>query len=229
MNKGWLFIFVCAATVTVFAQEQKKSSLYNLFVKQADEFVVEPSWTIPLFLKMNLKNFKQAWPFLITTITHKPERCIAALEKEYSEKKYRNTLIDQCAAYHNFLFNLFVHKKDAVLVFRVDHPVPAEYVPFFDYAKQSGMSQPLYDFYAFYFDRLAADCIECINNAALNSDHADFLKYKEQAQKTLFKLYEVYQRLYGSEYEARYGACIKNYQDIFQMLMAEKRKMESES
>lgn len=208
------------------AQTQDRPSLYDLFVDQVDAYVIEPSWVIPMFLDMHLSEFKQALPFFVKAVIKKPHYCIAVSEHLYSEHKHRGEIIDQCQVYDAFFSSFFVDVKEDAVTYLLQRSLPKGYISIFDYAKQYGIQYAFYDFYAFYFDRLAADYIERINNAALNCGHTDFVGYKRKAQKTLFELYLVYERLHGSQYEARYGASLKSYQDIFQMLISEKRKLE---
>ena len=226
MKKRWQLTALYIFLMQLPAESQKLPSLSDLFIQQADTFVIEPSWTIPSLLNMKTQEFEQAWGFFIKTMIHYPERLIAAPESLYSERKNRNTLIEHCSVYNTWLTNLFVCLEDGTFFFSLERPMPVGHLSIFDYARQHGIAASFYDFYVFYFDRIAADYIESVNNASLNSDHADFGKYKKKAQRLLSQLYVTNERLQGSEYEARYGAQLKTYQDIFQMLMAEKRTMD---
>lgn len=226
MTKRWIFIFLCIMHVHVPAQSQMPS-LSQLFIEQSDTFVIEPSWAISIFLSMNVQEFKNTWIFFVKMLISKPERFVHAYESHYTDHKCRGVLIGQCHVYDLFLSHLFVNLKTNTVFYSLQRPVSSDYISIFDYAQQSDLEDALYDFYAFYFDKLAAHYIEQINNAALNCAHIDFIQYKKQAQKTLCELYMVDERLQGSEYEARYGANLKNYQDIFQMLMAEKHQLEN--
>lgn len=212
----------------VFAGEQKLPSLSFLFIQQADRYVIEPSWVIPSFLDMNVKEFEQTWPFFIQTMTQEPQRLIAGCEQHYSERDSRDLLIGQCFVYNTFLANLFVNKEFGKLLFTLERPIPAEYISLLDYAKQQAITDSFYDFYAFYFDRVAANYIESVNNAFLNSDHRDFKQYKQKSQQLLYELYGAYEGLRSSKYEARYGAHLKTYQDTFQMLMIYKSTVDAQ-
>lgn len=223
-KKRWQFIALCIAIMQISAQTLKLPSPSDLFIQATDRLVIEPSWTIPTFLDMNVQEFEKSWSLLIKIMTEEPQRLIASYEKTYSERKNRALLLGQCHVYHILLINLFV-LKDNRLMFSLVRPLPAGCIPIFDYAKQRNIKS-FYDFYAFYFDRISADYIESVNNAFINSDSTDFYKYQQGASKLLSELYEVYEQLQDSEYEARYGALLKTYLDIFQMLLAYKHSLD---
>lgn len=228
MQKRWFITAFCIVLIQLSAESKKLPSLSILFIQQVNQYVIEPSWAIPSLLAMNVQEFEEAWKFFIKIMIHESQRLIANYEKNYSECNSRGLLIGQCFVYNMLLANLFVNAESGKLLFLLERPIPDGYCSIFDYAKQHNFIIDFYDFYAFYFDRVSANYIESVNNAFLNSDHCDFVQYKQKAQKLLYELYEVFEHLQQSDYEARYGAHMKAYQDIFQRLMAYKSTVDDQ-
>ena len=221
MKKKWLLLVFWTIVACFSLQAYEHPSQVELFKGVAQAHVLEPSLTIPLFLRINIQEFTEAWSFFVKIMTQESHRLFSESKQKHSEHSSRALLISHCYIYNTLLTHFFVSPEGALL-YTLDRPIPAGYVSVFDYAKKHSLTS-IHDFYAFYFDCLSADYKEMINNAALSvDDEEEYSKYQNKSQTLYLEMYTMYEHLYGSEYEACYGAHLKTYQDIFKILVDEK-------
>ncbi|MFT6765206.1 MAG: hypothetical protein ACJAZS_000073 [Alteromonas naphthalenivorans] len=226
MINRWVFCIVLWAVSCLEASGQKQQMpLFDYLVATSKTHFIEPSWVLPLFFSMNVKEFDASWDFLTTLIKDKPWYLICSNYSDYSECKQRDVLIAHCKSYDTFLQHLFVNPKTGDIQFFQGPSSSKSYISIYDYWKRTHNKNASH-FYAFYFDRIAATYIEATNNAFLNIDHADYSNYLQRAGRDLGVLYCVLHCLTNSSYEVRYSAHIKQYQEVRQLLIEEKRMLD---
>jgi hypothetical protein len=227
MNKQRLFfiVFFSVCFIKATSEPIKKSPLLDFFVSTSKTHFIDPSWVLPVFLKMDIKEFDASWNILVSIIKDKPWYLVCSNYSHYVERKQRDTLIAHCKAYHTFLQYLFVNPKDDSMVFVQGNP-PSQFISIYDYWKRTS-NQNVSHFYAFYFDRVGATYIEAVNNAFLNMDHADYYKHLKEAYTLFVVLNDLQSNLMNSSYEARYSAHFKQYYEVLRLLLEEKKKQDA--
>lgn len=202
--KKWMLSFCIFNTLFCLDKNNKA----DVFIEDCQKYTIEPGWVIRSFLKMNSQEFDVSWHYLVAVVKK---------NHSFAERKMRALWQEQCHFYDQFLKDLYV-TLDNKLVMRDASGVPFKSISIFEHWKIK-KNKDLYDFYAFYFDRIAAEFVEVVMNIQRGNDQC--AEYKRTVRGYLYRLQTIFHHLKNSDYDARYAQHLKRYQEIKDLLCKE--------
>lgn len=243
--KNWLFIFISVTAPSCFASELPeakspffqgesvrppyKKTIVEQFASDLEMYRIESGWVMSTFLSLPLHEFDMAWELFITTLRETPWKFFVGKQQNYSEKKYREFFIAQCAQYHAFLQNLLVDLTDkriflAVGSEKTQRLKQAGVITIFQYWQIKKVTLH-HHFYAFYFDRVVMQLYETIITASCQLDMPDYPALYKQARKYATELSVIFKQLKGGSYDDRYAYHVKRYQEVLVLLQKERKAL----
>ena len=204
--------------------EQENQTPAQQFEADCKSYVIEPGWVIKSYIGMPINDFDTAWSTLVSYLKDEPEFIFGKTKKEFSEKKYRDQLIQYCDDLSTFLIYARVDLAHKTISFIKSFTVQGLQEPgqatLFNYW-QAKKNTTYHAFYAVYFDRIAAQFVETITNAYVQLDMSEYEECQKEARKLLRQMRNLFHYLQNSEYDARYSQHIKRYAEVFDLLVKE--------
>lgn len=231
----WSFVFYYCLQLSYVAPVYTTQELHTTttlpskvisFYKKAYSQNFAPDIVFPALLKLQLSDFFYAVQLLLAAFLQKPWVVLGIRENEYTNSiEQQKKLVKYCHMYDLFFEKLFIKKDLHIVLYTVSKNAQKGHTYFFDFLSKS-KSTILANFYARYFDLLAASYIDSINQAYRFCDSSDYRKYVLSALYALQTMGDIFaQHLMNTSYEKRYAQHLKHYDQILILLKSEHKNM----
>ena len=229
-----LFIVGCLCATGTFAQVVASSSINSServnqlplsksdqFAKDLDLYIVDPSWILPFFLSCSLQEFDKVWPIFVAFITKSSSMQTGTGGTKQNSLVSKELLIASLQIYDQFLRDTVIDIQQQRLFLSGNkvafYTKQSGIITLFQYwqAKQLTTYQ---DFYAFYFDVVAAAYVQAITNASLQTTLQEFELLYKKAFGFYRQLSSLFMRLQGGLYDQKYAHHLARYGGVFVVL-----------
>lgn len=219
------YFFTAFSPLQAGAVRDNDKQLVEQFVKNLDLYYIEPGWVIPELLALPVGSFTQAWAAFVTVLRERPWVFFCKNKSEYSERACRERFIAHCERYKAFLEDLVVDMKTGTL-FLTDKRISL-------YTKQPGVitlfqywkakkNKEYQSFYAFYFDRVAANFVEAVSDTYLELENPEYTRLCKKSYSLFRGLLMLFGILREGVYDAVYANHIRRYSEVLQLLSKER-------
>lgn len=208
MNIRFFYIFFLFCTAHFYASSQTLPiNRAEQFIQDCKTYTIEPGWVIQSFLQMSATEYTDAWHHFVTLLTH----------NMLYTKKDRTTVLQELACYAKCIEHLYIARDNNMICMHqnTDRPHQKKYKKITDYWKTINKNKDYHDFYAFYFDQVAAQFIEDVMNAHQNESLAKSYKKIAASYSLLLSIFESLQE---SQYTEQYMQHLKRYDGIIALL-----------